>query len=324
MKPMIKAAGITSLALVLWVGSGSAQRPDRNDESEGTITGGGTSALRDNDGGNDNTAYGLEALLRNTSGSGNSAFGSRALVLNTTGSGNTAAGRFALFRSTGSNNTAVGAQALRLHETGFDNTAIGTGALGRRTGGNNNIAIGSGAGEFLTGGANNIYIGKDVGVEGTESNTIRIGAFAVARTFIRGIVDAPVNGTPVFVGVTGQLGVQVSSGRYKRDIETMGSNSQGLLQLRPVTFSYSKDLAQKRQYGLIAEEVMEVYPELVTRGANGQVEGVQYHQLIPMLVNELQRQQRQQEELKKENAELAGRLERLGEAVTRAAARERP
>jgi trimeric autotransporter adhesin len=84
--------------------------------------------------------------------------------------------------------------------------------------------------------------------------------------------------------------VIASSARYKRDIHDMGERSQGLYQLRPVTFRYKQDTPGPRQYGLIAEEVVKVYPELVTKGADGKVESVQYHELIPMLLNEAQRQ----------------------------------
>jgi hypothetical protein len=90
---------------------------------------------------------------------------------------------------------------------------------------------------------------------------------------------------------TGQLGLVTSSARYKRDIETMANRSEGLLKLRPVTFSYKDDTAAAPHYGLIAEEVAAVYPELVTRTVSGEVQTVKYHELIPMLLNELQRLQ---------------------------------
>src|SRR5262245_29352022 len=90
---------------------------------------------------------------------------------------------------------------------------------------------------------------------------------------------------------TGQLGIVTSSARYKRDIETMANRSEGLLKLRPATFIYKDDGAAASHYGLIAEEVATVYPELVTRTASGTVQSVKYHELIPMLLNELQRLQ---------------------------------
>jgi polyhydroxyalkanoate synthesis regulator phasin len=156
------------------------------------------------------------------------------------------------------------------------------------------------------------------------------------QTFIAGIANTPVIGStaPVLINGAGQLGIQFSSSRYKRDIQPMGAHSRGLLQLRPVIFRYKQDAQGERQYGLIAEEVAKVYPELVTRGATGDVEAVRYHEVIPMLLNEVQHQHRQLAELKAQNvrlqatvvqqqereAALAARLERLEAAVARAGA----
>jgi len=95
----------------------------------------------------------------------------------------------------------------------------------------------------------------------------------------------------VVINTAGQLGVPLSSARYKRDIEPMGGRSDGVLKLRPVTFVYKQDEQGVRQYGLIAEEVAAVYSELVTHTATGEVQAVRYQELIPMLVNEVQRQQ---------------------------------
>jgi hypothetical protein len=188
-------------------------------------------------------------------------------------------------------------------------------------------------------GDNNIYL-RAFGAA-TESNTMRLGR-GQTRTFIAGIVGASMSGgSTVMISSAGQLGVQTSSARYKRDIQTMGTRSQVLLQLRPVTFRYKDDEQGERHYGLIAEEVVKVYPELVTRGANGKVESVRYQELIPMLLNEQQQQQRklvvqaqQLTELQAQNARLqvaiqqqqerdaalAARLERLEAAAARAAA----
>ena len=95
----------------------------------------------------------------------------------------------------------------------------------------------------------------------------------------------------MLINVQGQLGILASSARYKRDIEDMRERSADLYKLRPVTFRYTTDEEHRRQYGLIAEEVAKVYPELVVKGADGKVESVQYHELIPMLLNEVQHQQ---------------------------------
>jgi Chaperone of endosialidase len=126
----------------------------------------------------------------------------------------------------------------------------------------------------------------------------------------------------VLINARGQLGTVVSSARYKRDIQDMGVNSRGLLKLRPVTFRYKQDPQGARQYGLTAEEVAKVYPELVTRGTDGELESVQYHKLIPMLLNELQRQQQQIEVQSQEIAELSVQNTSLRAMLGRMQARE--
>ena len=151
-----------------------------------------------------------------------------------------------------------------------------------------NTAIGWGAGANLKTGNHNIYLGHPGSA--SEARTLRLGNLQT-RAFIAGVAGKPVTGTTVLINSAGELGTLVSSARYKRDIQDMGERSQKLLQLRPVTFRYKQDAQGQRQYGLIAEEVAKVYPELVVPGADGKVEGVQYHELIPMLLNEMQRQQ---------------------------------
>ena len=155
-------------------------------------------------------------------------------------------------------------------------------------------------------GNNNIYIGN-LGA-GDESQTIRIGT-AQAQTFIAGIVGASVTDpAPVVIDMfTGQLAADIrSSARYKQDITAMGARSDGLLKLRPVTFAYKEDARGVTHYGLVAEEVQAVYPELVTRTATGEVQGVRYQELIPMLLNELQRQRQEfQQALQRQQQELA-------------------
>jgi hypothetical protein len=120
-------------------------------------------------------------------------------------------------------------------------------------------------------------------------------------------------GVDVVVNSNGQLGVApiVSSARFKRDIHDMGAASGPLMKLRPVTFRYKQDPQAIKQYGLVAEEVEQVYPELVTYGADGKLETVRYQQLIPMLLNELQRQQREIEELKAENGKFRSALDQI-------------
>ncbi len=261
---------------------------------------------------NGNTAGGTDALANNTTGTNNTAFGDFALLSNTTGSSNTASGHRALLSNTsGQRNTASGFDALLENTTGIRNTAVGVNAL-RHTTASDNIAVGLNAGIDLTTGANNIAIGNRG--EAGEANTIRVGSAVQTQTFIAGINGAMVNnGVTVLINADGQLGTVVSSARYKHAIRDMGAQSRQLGQLRPVTFQYKQDPQGERHYGLIAEEVAQVYPELVTRGAEGQVEAVQYHELIPLLLNELQHQQQELVELRAQNESLRAALKQRDE-----------
>ena len=141
-------------------------------------------------------------------------------------------------------------------------------------------------------GSKNIYLGHPGA--GGDNKTMRLGNLQT-KTFIAGVATTPVSGTNVTIDANGQLGTLLSSARYKRDIETMGARSEGVLKLRPVTFVYKRDEQGVRQYGLIAEEVATVYPELVTHTATGEVQAVRYQELIPLLLNEVQRQQQAME-----------------------------
>ncbi len=172
------------------------------------------------------------------------------------------------------------------------------------TTGTGNTALGAGAGSAQTTGDFNIYV-NNVGVAG-ESDTIRIG-IGHLRAFIAGISGVNVTGSAVVVDANGQLGIVVSSRRFKEDIRDMGEASDALMQLRPVMFRYKKEHAggeRPVQPGLIAEEVAEVYPDLVTHSAEGEIQSVQYHKLSTMLLNELQKQQ-------KHIADLTARLEAM-------------
>ena len=252
-------------------------------------------ALRDNTTGHSNTAVGFYSLYKSTNGIRNTAIGLQSLFCNTTGSSNTATGFNALFRTTtGSVNTAAGYSALEQNTSGSYNTAYGYRALYHTTTGDRNIALGANAGDYLFDGSNNVYIGNQG--RNTESNTMRIGNSSDhTRTFISGINGiAPSGGAnTVVIDGNGQLGTISSSRRYKRDIRDMGEASLGLLDLRPVTFRYKKEHAPRNQglqYGLIAEEVTDVYPELVQYDADGNAQSVLYHLLPSMLLNELQKQ----------------------------------
>ena len=279
----------------------------------------GFEALFSNTTGSANTATGLQALFSNTGGNNDTANGVNALFSNTIGSANTADGLDALFsNTTGSFNTADGHTALRQNTTGEGNTANGFRALVRNTTGNGNIALGNNAGGNLTTGSNNIDI-FDRGVAG-EANTIRIGKQGTQRTtFIAGISGATVTGTAVVVDSNGQLGVAPSSQRFKDAIKPMAKASEAILALKPVTFRYKKDLdpAGIPQFGLVAEDVEKVNPDLVARDKQGKPYTVRYEAVNAMLLNEFLKEhkafleeQRTVEELKKQVAALTAGLQK--------------
>jgi hypothetical protein len=254
-----------------------------NTADENTATGAG--ALFSSTTGVQNTANGSFALFNNTTGSFNTATGFQALF-NNTANANTANGFNALaMNSIGTDNTATGAGALFNNTTGTDNTATGDDALLNNTTGSSNIAMGNGAGSNLTTGDLNIDIGA-FGVAG-ESATIRIGRSAdQTRTFIAGITGVAVTGAPVVVDGSGQLGVAPSSWRFKKKVKPMAQTSEAILALKPVTFQYKSDPAGTPQFGLIAEEVAKVNPDLVVRGADGEIYTVRYDAINAMLLNE--------------------------------------
>jgi hypothetical protein len=273
----------------------------RNLESAtgGSNTAIGNLALLHNTSGHSNTGIGSNALFHNTDGMANAAVGVIALQQNTTGDMNTAIGTGSMTRNTsGSENTAVGHRSLSTMTDGWANTAIGTEALRDVTTGSNNIAIGRIAGGDITTGSNNIHIGYQGAAN--ESDTIRLGS-QQTRAFVRGIrgvTTAGANAVAVLIDSAGQLGTISSSKRTKDDIRDMGQASAGLFRLRPVTFRYIQpyaDGSKPLDYGLIAEEVAEVFPDLVVHDGAGEVETVQYHKLVPMLLNELQQLRREQD-----------------------------
>ncbi|HEY7171761.1 MAG TPA: tail fiber domain-containing protein [Vicinamibacterales bacterium] len=237
----------------------------------------------------DNTGVGFSTLPNVTDGGGNTAVGSKALS----------------HVSSGSSNTAVGASALAL-SLGNANTAIGSSTFSALVGspiGNfdRNIAIGSGAGSALTLGSDNIYVANSGA--STESGTIRIGGPNQSKTFVQGIrgkTTGAADAVPVVIDSNGQLGTVSSSHRFKEDIRDMSEASRRLFQLRPVTFRYAQPYANGTkpiQFGLIAEEVAEVFPELAVRGADGNVETVHYELLSVLLLNELQNEEKRLERL---------------------------
>jgi len=283
-----------------------------NKANENTASGAG--ALLNNTNGDSNTAHGAFALFSNTTGTVNTAVGDRALFSNVDGHFNTAIGQQALFGNiSGQENTAVGFVALANHPTGNFNTAVGTSALLNTTAaqntavgahalqsnntGNNNTAVGNNA-LGVSNGNGNIALGASAGNGvSTASNVTCIGisgANVDNSCFIGRIYSnaQPIVGTDpdsVTINSAGRLGRgNVSSHRYKHDIKPMEKASERLYALRPVSFRYHKeyDASQTLAFGLIAEEVADVYPDLVGRNPNGEPESVRYEQVNAMLLNE--------------------------------------
>ena len=261
----------------------------------------GFRALFANTTGAQNTATGSSALTSNTTGSFNTAYGVNALASNTVGSNNTAIGLRAL-SGTGSENTAIGVSALSFNHSGSQNTVVGLKSLYSLFEGNNNIALGYKAG-FAVGGQNqqrdnNIEIGN-VG-DFFDNNTTRIGDVQTA-TFIAGISGATVTGPAVVVNLaSGQLGVAPSSARFKEAIKPMDKASQAILALKPVTFRYKKNIDPQgtSQFGLVAEDVEAVNPNLVVRDKEGKPYTVRYDAVNAMLLNEFLKEHREVAELK--------------------------
>jgi hypothetical protein len=265
----------------------------------GNNTASGAFSLASNTSGTDNTANGFDALYSNEEGSFNTANGSQALYSNTTGIWNTATGWGALHNNIdGSYNTADGLQALFSNTSGTYNTACGLNALYGNNTGSSNIALGVGAGGALTTGSNNIDIGN-AGVAG-ESAKIRIGTKPTHKnTYIAGIYGVTVSrGIAVIVDNTGHLGTTTSSARFKDQIKPMDKASEAILALEPVTFRYKKELDPEgiTQFGLVAEEVARVNPDLVVRDEEGKPYTVRYEAVNAMLLNEFLKQHRKVEE----------------------------
>jgi hypothetical protein len=286
-------------------------------ESFNTAIGAGTLFANTAD---ENTATGAGALLSNTIGFSNTANGAFALLSNTSGRNNTAAGANALQNNTtGDKNAANGVSALQNNTTGTENTALGNQTLQFNTTGNNNIAVGSGAGGNLTTGANNIDIGN-AGVT-AESDTIRIG-ISQSATFIAGINGTAVTGTAVVVNGSGQLGVAPSSKRFKDEIKPMDKASEAILALKPVTFHYRKEIdpAGWSQFGLVAEEVEKVNPDLVVCDKEGRPYTIRYDQVNAMLLNEFLKEHRTVQELKKEVAALSAIVKQQAQQLEKVSA----
>jgi hypothetical protein len=288
-------------------------------------TANGYSALYFNNEGYSNTATGYAALYRNTTGIVNTANGYQALYSNTIGSSNTANGAFALqSNTTGFHNTAIGAEALARNTIGFNNTATGSGALVNNSAGSSNTANGYQALDSNVAGSQNTALGTRAGINVTSAdNVICIGAFVGGQNVsnscyignIRGRTTAP-DAIPVLIDSAGKLGTMSSSHRYKNEIKPMDSASEAILALKPVTFQYKSDNKGTPQFGLIAEEVAEINPDLVVRDENGEIYTVRYDAVNAMLLNEFLKEHRRVEQLTKEFESKLAEQQKQIEALT--------
>ena len=264
-----------------------------------------------------NTAIGRKALFNNTTGDQNTAVGTSgfgggpALFHNTSGRFNIAVGGAALSTNTiGNDNTGVGAGALNDNVAGDENTAVGLNALLRNTG-SNNVALGSNAGSQLTTGSDNIYIGFNLQGTANESNAC----------YIKSIFGQTNNlGSPVYIDGNNKLGTLTSSKRFKEEIKPMDKASDAIFSLKPVTFRYKKEIdpAGKSQFGLVAEEVEKVNPDLIVRDKEGKPYSVRYDQVNAMVLNEFLKEHKAfleerstVEELKKQVAALTAGLQKV-------------
>ena len=248
-----------------------------------TGVGAGTLVLNSGD---QNTATGAAALLLNTTGGFNTATGAQALQANSSGNSNTATGDQALLSNTiGNENTALGLNTLRANTMGDNNTAVGSYALSGNTTGSFNIAVGRFAG-FNVNTANNVIC---IGLAGADvSDSCFIGN-------IRSTTTQNNNAIPVVVDTAGQLGTVSSSRRFKKQIKPMDNASEAILALKPVTFSYKSDSTNRLEFGLIAEDVAQVNPDLIVRNEKGEIYTVRYDAVNAMLLNEFLKEHRKVE-----------------------------
>jgi hypothetical protein len=298
----------------------------------------GAAALLFNTTGFSNTATGVTALLNNSEGSQNTATGAGALSSNTTGGANTANGWGALSHNNGnppdgSANTAVGAGALFSNTAGDSNTAIGLNALVSNTTGAGNTAVGVRALDHNTSGNLNIALGVNAGMNVvTAQNAICIGlnvfgADVGDSCYIGNIFgETSASGAAVYVNSNHRLGTLTSSSRFKDDIKPMERVSEALFALKPVTFHYKKEIdpAGMQQFGLVAEDVEKVSPDLVVRDKEGKPYSVRYEQVNAMLLNEFLKEHRKNEEqgatiagLKNEVASLAATVKAQATQIQR-------
>ena len=310
MKTSIPAVLITS-ALVCFALAQNTQAvsPPPDGDYPGGNTAEGENALSFLTTGTFNTAIGWRSLLNNDTGRYNTAVGAGCLFINMAEE-NTATGTGALFLNLqGGKNTATGAFALFTNSNGTANTAVGSDALPANTSGGQNTALGQGAGFNQTTGSGNVYIGVGVpGVAG-ESNSCYIASI---------FNQTSASGTQVFINSNNKLGTSTSSKRFKEDIKPMDNASTAVFSLKPVTFRYKQDIDpdRKGQFGLVAEDVEKVNPDLVVRDKEGKPYSVRYDAVNAMLLNEFLKEHRKVEQLTKDFESRLAEQQRQIEALT--------
>lgn len=298
---------------VLFTGVGNTVQLNVTDAISNTFIGKGAGNLSTSGAGT-NTSIGYNSLQSLTTGAGNTcignvsgtaittggfndSLGSGTLSAMTTGGSNVAIGGLAMQRATGNFNVAIGTSTLTNATTGTNNTCVGYISASNLLTGSFNIAVGQDSGIGWTGAeSNNIVIGNG-GVTG-ESNALRIGSTGGGAAqqnkcwiaAIRGVTTDVNDAVAVLIDSTGQLGTVSSSIRYKENVEDMGEYSEAIMSLRPVTFTYKNRSSERKSVGLIAEEVGDVMPDLVVFDETGKPETVKYHDLVPLMLNELQKQ----------------------------------
>jgi len=273
-----------------------------NTGDENTAT--GAAALLSNTTGANNTAIGGFALLSNTGAGRNTAVGSRALFAHNIGDFNNAVGAFALGSDTGGEaNNAVGDEALFNNTTGSGNTAMGDSALHANAIGSQNTAIGRNALSNNAAGSDITALGASAGEGVTNADHVicigHTGANVSNSCYIGHIFGATIAGSALNVGIdsSGKLGTTASSRRFKRDIKPMDKASDAILALKPVAFHYKSDPRSTPCFGLIAEEVAEVSPDLIVRDEKGEILSVRYDQVNAMLLNEFLKEHKRMQEL---------------------------
>jgi len=287
----------------------------------------GDDALVNNELGGGNTAIGETALYSNVTGYRNTAIGASALYSNLQGHHNTAIGVDALSNNTNSTNTAIGESALAFNSTGYGNTATGHNALFNNVTGATNTAIGNSA-LYRNTGSSNVALGKNAGFQlTTGSGNVCLGAFVLGNagesntTRIRNVYDSVASGRAVYVNPDNKIGTLVSSRRFKQEIKPMDNASDAILALEPVTFRYKKEIDADRtpQFGLVAEEVEKVNPDLVTRDEQGKPYTVRYEAVNAMLLNEFLKEHKafvaEERKVQEQGATIA-RLQKQIEALT--------